>query len=179
MLKLIQDTYGFSNYQIAQLRYFFLTIASELSKLILIGLFFTDNISLYIWAILIFHVVRSNTGGIHCKTYWGCFLVSLTYMLLSIRILPLLEVSKFVQMLTLLFCIVITYNIGPITSIFHLALSDTTIRKLKIKLFYIIFIYLLIAYIIPQNLYIDIGYWVIILNTLQLAAAKLLRKETI
>lgn len=173
MLKLIQNTYGFSDYQIAQLRFCFLTLSSEISKLLIIGLFFTDNLLLYAWAILIFQVVRSSSGGLHCKTYWGCFMVSLSYMLLSIKILPLLPVAKFFQMLSLLFCIVVTYYIGPVTSALHPVLTDSVKKHLQLKLFYIIFIYLVLMYIIPKNLYLDIGYWVIILNTLQLTAANL------
>lgn len=177
MFKAIQNTYDFSDYQIAQLKYFFLTFFSEISKILLIGLFFLDNIFLYVWALFILQIIRSSSGGIHCKTYWRCFFVSLIYMVLSIRILPLIYINKFFQMITLLICITTTYYIGPITSVFHPVLTDLVKKKLKIKLFYIIFFYLTLLYIMPKNLCMDIGYWVIILNTLQLTVAKLCRKE--
>lgn len=177
MLDLIKKTYGFTDYQIAQLKYFFLTIFSELSKLFLISLCFLDNIVLFIWTIIIFQIVRSSIGGLHCKTYWGCFFVSLGYMILAIRILPLIPVDKLLQMLTLLLCIIVTYHIGPLTSVFHPTLSEEVCKRLKNKVFMTIFIFLIILYILPENPYMTTGYWVIILNTCQLVLAKILKKE--
>ena len=177
MLDFIKKTYGFTDYQIAQLKYFFLTVFSELSKLFLISLCFLDNIVLFIWTIIIFQIIRSSIGGLHCKTYWGCFFVSLGYICLAIRILPLIPIDKLIQLVTLLLCIVITYHIGPLTSILHPILSDSVCKRLKNNSFFIIFIFFILLYLLPTNPYITTGYWVIILNTCQLILAKLLKKE--
>lgn len=177
MLELIKKNYGFTDYQMAQLKYFFLTVFSEISKLFLISLCFLDLIPMFIWTIFIFQIIRSSCGGLHCKTYWGCFFVSLSYMLLAIRILPLIPMDKLFQMITLLLCIIITYHIGPLTSVLHPTLTDSVCQQLKNKVFMTIFIYLIILYILPENPYITTGYWVIILNTCQLILAKILKKE--
>ncbi len=177
MLELIQKNYGFTDYQMAQLRFFFLTMFSELSKLFLIGLCFIDVLGLFIWANLVFQLLRSFCGGLHCKTYLSCFFVSLGYMILAIRILPLIPMTKVVQMIVLLICIIITYHIGPLTSVFHPVLSESVSRHLKNKSFFIIFLYFIILYILPSNPYIVTGYWVIILNTCQLILAKIQKKE--
>ena len=177
MLELIKENYGFTDYQIAQLKYFFLTVFSELSKLFLIGLCFLDNVWLFIWTIVIFQIIRSSIGGLHCKTYWGCFFLSLSYMVLAIRILPLVPVSKLLQMVALLICIIIAYQIGPLTSVFHPVLSEDACQRLKNKVFMTIFIFLIALYILPENPYMTTGYWVIILNICQLVLAKILKKE--
>lgn len=177
MLEFIKKSYGFTDYQIAQLRFFFLSLFSELSKLFLIGLCFLDVFGLFAWAIFIFQLLRASCGGLHCKTYWRCFAVSLAYMVLAIRILPYFSMDKVLQMITLLVCIIITYHIGPLTSVFHPVLTESVSKHLRNKSFFIIFLYLVALYILPENPYSVVGYWVIILNTCQLVLAKLLKKE--
>ncbi len=177
MLELIKKNYGFTDYQIAQLKFFFLTLFSEISKLLLISLCFLDDIPLFICTLFIFQILRSSCGGLHCKTYLGCFAVSLGYMIFAIRILPLIPMDKLFQMITLLLCIIITYHIGPLTSVFHPTLSESVCSHLKNKVFMIIFVFLIILYILPENAYTTTGYWVIILNTCQLLLAKILKKE--
>lgn len=177
MLELIGKKYDFSKYQIAQLRFFFLSAFSEISKLLMIGLFFLDDLPLFFWTIVLFQVFRSSCGGLHLKTYWSCFFVSLAYMVTVIRILPLIPVGILFQTVTLLLCIVISYKIGPLTSVLHPVLSDSVNKRLKNRVFVFIVIYLIILYMIPQNPYLIVGYWVIILNTLQLIVAKIQKKE--
>lgn len=176
MLVLIQKKYGFTDFQIAQLRYFFLTVFGELSKLIIMGFLFREKIGLFIWAVFILRLTRSASGGLHCKTYWGCFFLSLLYMFSAIELLPLVPVNKFQQMSGLLICIVLSHHIGPITSALHPVLSDEISLKLKNKLIIVIFIFYLLLFIMPQNPYMTVGFWVIILNTLQLTVAKLFIK---
>lgn len=177
MPEFIKKSYGFTDYQMAQLRFFFLSMLSELSKLFLIGLCFLDVFGLFVWALFIFQLLRASCGGLHCRTYRGCFAVSLGYMVLAIRILPLFSTDKLWQMITLLVCIIITYHIGPLTSVFHPVLTDSVNTRLRHKSFFIIFLYLVVLYILPENPYSAVGYWVIILNTCQLVLAKLLKKE--
>lgn len=176
MFKLIQTKYEFTDYQIAQLKFFFLTVAAEASKLLIMGFIFRENLLLYIWSIFILQLVRSACGGLHCKTYWGCFFLSLIYMFLAIEILPQIYMVKFLQMLFLLVCIVVTYHVGPITSAKHPTLSDEVCHKLKIKFYSVIFVFYILLFVMPENRYVTTGFWVIILNTLQLITAKILVK---
>ncbi|HBH93244.1 MAG TPA: hypothetical protein DDX70_08635, partial [Bacteroides sp.] len=50
---------------------------------------FIYDIRLYLWTIVVFQIVRSTTGGIHCRTYAGCLLLSLAFMVIIIKVLPL------------------------------------------------------------------------------------------
>ena len=167
MYKKIQELYNFSDYQIAQLRFTFMTIFAELSKFLIFALIFRNQLPLYLWAVLILQLTRSTSGGLHFNTYVSCFIASLIFLELGINILPQINLNKFVQMILLLLCIVCSYLIGPITSKKHLELTTRTKQKLNFQLFIRLFIYLLLLYVMPQNSYINTGFWIIILNTLQ------------
>ena len=55
-------------------------------------------------------------------------------------------------------------------------LSDRLVKRVKVQAFLIIFIYLTLTYIVPENPYITVGFWVIILHTMQLVTARILKK---
>ena len=56
-------------------------------------------------------------------------------------------------------------------------MSEKTIRRVQGQAFVIIFFYLILMYITPESPYITAGFWVIILHTMQLIAAKLLKMK--
>lgn len=175
MRELLKTQYEFSDFQIAQLNYVWKTFVSEFSKLIIMGILFHNILGVYAFAVMIMMLLRSSTGGLHCRTYLSCFLVSLTYMFLSLVILPVIPVNKLLQMTLLFLCILCNYYIGPVTSAVHRPLSEKVIHRVRGQAFVIIFFYLTLTYITPENPYITAGFWVIILHTAQLAAARLLK----
>lgn len=173
MQKFLKEQYGFSDYQIAQLAFTGKTVAAETSKLLIMGFIFRNELSLYLFAVAIMMLLRSSTGGLHCRTYLGCFFVSLAYMFLSLTVMPLIPVNKLLQMILLFLCILCNYYIGPVTSAVHRPLSEKVTKRVRLQSFIIIFFYLTLTYIVPENPYITVGFWVIILHTLQLIAAKI------
>lgn len=177
MREFLKTQYEFSDFQIEQLKYTWKTLASEFSKLIIMGILFHNILGIYAFAVMIMMMLRSSTGGLHCRTYLSCFLVSLTYMFLSLAVLPVIPVNKLVQMILLFLCILCNYYIGPVTSAVHRPLSEKIIKRVRGQAFVIIFFYLTLTYITPENPYITAGFWVIILHTVQLIAAKLLKMK--
>lgn len=177
MHEFLKEQYQFSDFQIAQLQYTWKTFSSEFSKLLIMGLIFRHILGRYVFAVAIMMLLRTATGGLHCKKYISCFFVSFTYMFLSLVILPSIPVNKVFQLILLFICMLCNYYIGPVTSAVHRPLSEGCTKKVKIQAFLIIFFYLTLTYILPENPYFTCGFWVIILNTLQLTAAKLLKKE--
>jgi len=69
-----------------------------------------------------------------------------------------------------------TYYVGPVTSTIHVPLRDGLVKRVKIQAFLFIFFFIVVTYIVPENPYITEGFWVIILNTLQLFAARIIKK---
>lgn len=177
MYEFLKEQYQFSDFQIAQLQYTWKTFSSELSKLLIMGFIFRNTLGRYVFAVTIMLLLRTATGGLHCKKYISCFLVSFSYMFLSLAVLPLIPVNKVFQLILLFICMLCNYYIGPVTSSVHRPLSNDCTKRVKLQAFLVIFFYLALAYIVPENPYITCGFWVIILHTLQLSAAKLLKKE--
>ncbi len=54
-------------------RYFlFKTLASEISKIIIMGILFHEHITLYFFALFVMIFLRTSMGGLHFYTYAGC-----------------------------------------------------------------------------------------------------------
>lgn len=172
----LKKEYEFSDYQIAQLKYLFKTVAAEVSKLAIMAFIFRDKLGLYFFAVTVMLLLRTATGGLHCKTYWGCFAVSLGYMVLSIEILPMISVNKLLQLILLFVCMLLNYYIGPVTSAVRPPMQEQVIKRVRLQAFLIIFFYLTLTYILPETAFITAGFWVVILHTVQLIAAKILKK---
>ena len=68
------------------------------------------------------------------------------------------------------------YYVGPVTSAVHLPLKNGVVKRVKIQAFLFIFFFIVLTYIVPENPYITVGFWVIILHTLQLVVARIIKK---
>lgn len=176
MQEFLKRQYQFSDFQIAQLQFFVKTISSELSKFLIMGFIFRDRLGLYLFAMAVMLPLRIAVGGLHCKTYISCFLVSFSYAFLSLIVLPMIPVNKLYQMIFLFACMLCNYFVGPVTSAVHVALSEQHVSKVRTQAFVFIFFYIVALYIVPENAYMTVGFWVIILHTLQLIAARILKK---
>lgn len=176
MHELLKEQYEFSDYQIAQLEYLGKTFLSEFSKLLIMGFFFRKQLSVYLFAVVVMVLLRTATGGIHCRKYISCFLVTFSYLFLALTVLPVIPINKVFQLILLFLCMLCNYYIGPVTSQVHAALRNQLVKRVKIQAFLVIFFYLTLTYIIPENPYISAGFWIIILHTLQLAAARIIKK---
>lgn len=167
----IQKKYGFTDYQIAQLKYTFTIISSELSKFVLLFLLFRNRSGTYLYAAVLLSVLRLSTGGLHAKTYWGCFLMSFTFFLLSISLLPCLYVPKRVMLLLLIVCMAAIGCIGPVASIFRTQPEGRTKKRLIVQSLVIVSIHLVLLCVFDSRL-LTVGSWIIILQTCQLIITK-------
>lgn len=171
----IQKHYNYSDYQMKQLEYLFMTIFSELSKFIFLGILFHKCSKLYLFSMAVLFLLRGTTGGIHCKTYISCLTVSFGYLFLAIYILPGIVLSKTTMLIFLLLCSLTTFFIGPVTSVYRPDPTEKFQKKCKQKIFITIFFYLILMYLLPDNFYIISGFWIIILHTFQLLIAHILK----
>ena len=172
----LKDTYHLSSYQVAQIFFLFKTVGSEISKMIIMGILFHDRLPLYLFALFVMVFLRSAMGGLHFYTYAGCLLTSMLYLWLAIYPLPHIPLAKCWQMAALLVCILICNYIGPITSKYRPEECKQHFGQCKRFITIFTFIYALILYIIPENTYLNVGFWVIILHSLQLIVAKIRKK---
>lgn len=177
----LHNTLGYTNYEIAKIKYVVVTILSELSKILLIGLFFLylQNLTVFIVAAFVLCLLRISTGGLHFKHYPSCLLASFLIFFVGICILNNIQLAKLAQLITLLLCIIINFFCAPVVSSFRPIPDGIKVRRAKRQSITIITVFAIILYIFPQNQYVNIGFWMIILQAIQLFAAKILkRRET-
>ena len=173
----LKEKYNLSNYQIAQLVFLAKTLASEISKMLIMAVLFYKYLPLYFFALFIMLILRSYTGGIHFYTYIGCLVTTTIFLLLGIIVLPNIAIPLNIKLFLLLLCIITCYRIGPIPSKYRPAYGAQFLRKCKLIVSASICIYTFVLYIVPDSKYMIVGFWIIILHTLQLIIAKYTRKE--
>lgn len=174
----LKKEYHYTDYEIKLIRYSIITILSEISKFILIGLFFYffSNLFYYLWSSILLIILRRYSGGYHCKTYLSCFIMSFAYMYLCIMALPSLPISKLSQLLLLIFAFFIDYKIAPIPSVYHAKLDSRQIFRYRIYVFLILIFYFFLVLALPESKFLSVGFWVIIIHTLQLLIEFLKRR---
>ena len=173
MYALIQKRYGFTDYQIAQLKYTFTILFSELSKFVIIAFIYHNHLAVYLYAAILLSILRLSTGGLHAKTYWGCFFASFVFFYLSISLLPQFHVSKIVLAALIIGCMIAIYLIGPVASVFRTPPEGSMKKRLVVQSLIVVFIHL-ILFCTFGSVYFTVGSWIIILQTSQLIAAKYL-----
>lgn len=174
----LKEKYNLSNYQIAQLIFLGKTVLSESSKILIMSFIFYKQLPLYFFSLLIMCILRYSTDGIHFYTYMGCLTASTSYLVLGIKLLPKIPVSINIKLMLLLICTLICYYVGPVLSKYRPPCNTIYIRKRKLIISFFIFLYTMIIYIIPKSQYLIVGFWIIILHSLQLIIAKYTRKES-
>lgn len=176
MKELLKSTYHFTDYQIAQLEFLAKTLSSEFSKIFIIGLFFWKELPFFFVSMLVISVLRTSTGGLHCKTYLSCLAASWLYIVFTIKLLPLLPIEQIPAIFMLILCAITDYKIGPVTSDVHLPLTESSKRKGRLCTLFTIIAFLILMIFFPENTCVITGFWIIISHTLQLIAAKIRKK---
>ena len=175
----LKEQYEFSDYQIAQIRYTLSSILSEISKLIIMAAFVItiDKFSLYVAGAFVLCLLRSYTGGLHFHHYISCFFVSFLIMICGVCLLPLLPITKPIQILTLGICIVCNYHYAPVVSKYRPIPNGIVIKKSKKQSFLVVGIFAFILFVTPDNPYTLTGFWMIVLQSLQLVLAKYIKRR--
>lgn len=176
MIAYLKKEFNFSNYQIAQLKYFFLTLLSEGSKLVIMAFFFHEKLGIFFYCIAVLSSLRLSTGGIHCNTYIGCFLTTFFFVFISLWVTSLISLSTLSAIAILMLCAIFNYVIGPVSSSQHLPLSISAKKRVTWQAVAIISLHIFLLYNFNSFYLFHIGTWVIILHTLQLIIANFIKK---
>lgn len=174
--KYLKEKYQVSSYQIAQIEFLFKTIFSELSKMLIMGILFHRNLDLYLCALCVMFYLRSTTGGLHFYTYIKCLACSALFIWLAVFLLPRLTLPSFVQTGVLLISLIVCYLIGPVVSKYRPEPSPQQFQHFRNVTCMGIFVYAVILYVFPENRFTIVGFWIIVLHSLQLTVAKIRRK---
>lgn len=164
----------YTNYQVKQIIYLVKAISSELSKIIIMAVLFKNHIPAYFAALTILFFLRSFSGGLHFNTYAGCLIATITYFFLAIMVLPSFTVPFAIKFSMLIVCMIMFSRLTPVTSKYRPPLSQPKIIICQNITTTFTFLFTIILYIIPDNPYVTVGFWIIILHLLQLLTSKLL-----
>lgn len=168
-------------YKKAVKTYIWKCILMEGSKIIIFFLlFFSLNlVTEFVMGLLVLMMVRCNGGGLHCKHYISCLLLSLFIIALCICLGMLVPIPKYAAASILALCGLIGYRMVPIVSANRPEPDDKLIQSSKIRTLCIIFAYAVLICICPYSHYLNIGTWTIIVHILQLLLAKYLQRRRV
>ena len=184
LIQELQREYGYSDYDIAKVKYVLASLFSEFSKLLLFGTLFgvLGYFYPFLFSIILLLFLRINIGGLHCKHYLSCFALSFFILYLSIIFFPYIVNISFIFIFAIsTVCMIINYYIGPIASPFRPSPNSVLLKSCRNLGFIILFNYILFVSIFQNiealELYIQVGFWTILLHTIQLIIAKITRKR--
>ena len=179
----IQKVYGYTDYEMAVIKYSVTALISEISKIMILGITYAlmGKFDLFIAFSILLILLRLNGGGYHCKHYITCLLLTTFVSFATIILLPQINIPNYSIILFLLtVCLFVTYYIGPIPSPFRPRPDNQLIKQCNHKSFLVIFFFIIVVSIFNSNIvarpYLIVGFWTIILHTLQLIIAKVLQK---
>ncbi|MCM1156854.1 MAG: accessory gene regulator B family protein [Roseburia sp.] len=187
VLDRLQKEYGFSDYQIRLLRFTFTGILYDLSKTLIFGIYFcvTGRFAEFLFALVPLILLRIRSGGIHFRKYRTCLFFSFLYLCLAIHVLPgLIPVHPLAAYPVLLVCAVADYLAGPNTVKEKVIIQDAVmkneqggrIKKAKIECFQVVLIVAVLYFLFPQNQYLIVSFWTVVLHTVQLVITKIMRE---
>lgn len=156
------------------IKYFFQCVLSELSKMIIFGIIFIafDLFTEYLFALILLILLRTNGGGLHLKHYVSCLIMSFSVLATSIFLGTFLYLSIWITYVLLLVSIFLAYKLVPIVSKNRPPASEKLIKKSKRNTLIILILYFILICIVPMNLYLNIGTWIIVIHICQLLLAK-------
>ena len=153
-------------------------ILYDISKLILFVAFFAGMHKLrsFVYSFLIFYPIRQISGGLHFKHYFSCLMFSFAYMYLVVVMLAPLTLELAVIVPILIVCAAVIYAIGPIRPPSRPALSKQEFAEQRKKALSIVCYECVFIVLFYDSMLASAGYWTIILHTIQLIVAFIIKK---
>ena len=175
MFALIQKKYDFTDYQIAQLKYTFTVLFSEISKFAIIAFLLRNHLAMFLYAAVLLCALHISTGGLHAKTYWGCLLMSFLFFYVPICLLPHTGIPKIWMAVLIIGCAAAIVLAGPVESKYRKPLPDYAKKRLVVQSLIIIAIHLILFCLNDSEIF-TVGSWIIILEVAQLTIAKIYKE---
>ena len=175
MYDLIQKKYDFTDYQIAQLKYTFTILFSEISKFTIIAFLFRNHVAMFLYAAVLLSILHISCGGLHANTYWGCLLMTFSFFFASIYLLPQIGIPKIWMAVLLIGCAATIVLVGPVESKYRKPLTDHAKKRLIARSLAIILIHL-ILFCLNDSEILTVGSWIIVVEVAQLAMAKIYKE---
>lgn len=163
-----------SEYEKKLIKFYIQCLISEGSK-ILIYFFFFHALGLtlpYLAALAFLAIFRVSGGGLHFKNYITCLIVSFLFLGSAVFLRNCYPEPVFLRyaaiwIYTILCCILV-----PIQAPTRPDATSLLIQKSKRRTLCCCMLLLVLIIIFPSNPYINIGYWTLMIHTVQLMIAR-------
>jgi len=167
---------------IVKIRYALETIKNEGIKIIILFILFAlfDKQFEFILAAALLIPIRVFSGGMHMNTNLGCFLYSLIFFILSIFLLPELNLSLVTHIYILIISVSVMAILSPIPSYkrpFKTVARRILMKKLTLIVLAIVCVALILIWYFADSINFSIGTWVVALQSIQLITIWVYRKK--
>ncbi len=170
-----------SNEDIRKMKYAMTVLWNEIVKFIILLIIFSvlDKRNLFLFSLCLLLPIRIFSGGLHFRSSFICFIMSLTFFLLSIIILPdLFDMNIRLSLILMIVSTLIIYIYSPIPSSFRPILNEK--RKQSLKYFSVFFTilsaFILFKFALRYNkAFFECGIWTICMQAFQLILGKELK----
>lgn len=152
-----------------KIKYSIEVILNELSKIIFMAIIFIffNVIETAFVVCITFLILRLITGGIHCKTYFKCLIVSTLFISSIIWCSNQILLSILQINFILIISCVVVYFIGPIQSN-NRKYSESLVNELKHKSLIFLLIIFIISNIFSNCIVVNMIIWTTLFQTIQL-----------
>lgn len=137
---------------------------------------FTGLFREFLFACMISIPLRIYSGGLHFKHYLSCFSFSFGYFILLIYGVSMISLPVYLSTILMILCSIINFCLSPIQSASRPPLPASELQRVKQKSFILSIYCILIILLFYQTPLASVGYWTILLHSIQLIIANLLKK---
>lgn len=151
----------------------------DFSKLILLMVFFLcyKKVDMFLYSYLLLFKLRTSAGGLHFKKYLSCLIFSTLYFYVNVLFLGNINVCIEASIIIYGLCCFIIFKIGPIHSSTKPILTQKQKDMFRKKSLSSAVYCSSLNIIIHETKYSNVGFWAVVLFTMQLTASFIIRKR--
>lgn len=169
-----EKEFNLNNLQVVKLNYSVTLLLSEISKFLILLIFFMyfKQTKLFMYSIFTLTLVRSYTGGLHFDTYLSCLGFSFLFFIFSITSSLLISLSIRTTIILVFIIFICLIFISPIPSKSRPNYSNKKLLRFKLINISIFIIHIFLYFNDKSNLYLTNALWVYFYQSIQLIIAK-------
>lgn len=162
-----------TKYEKAILLFYLKGTLSDLSKaLIFFFIFYILGLHKEIlWGLFFLLIFRVFSGGIHCKTYIRCLLLSFVILSSGVMLGSFIFLPKHFSIPISFLCGMLTIIFSPVLASSRPVLTTHEIKQAKIHEGIVLICFEMLFIFSEAKSYLNIGFWILVIHTIQLIVA--------
>lgn len=162
-----------NDYEKAVLKFFAIGFLSEFSKTaIFFVIFYSLGLHKEFLAALVFLLAfRIFSGGIHFKKYTHCLIASFLLLAGGIALGMNMFLPKLAGIIIAIGCSIPIYLMSPVQAKSRPQPTPEVIKSTKIRAMVMVYLFIAIYIASKSTIYVNIGFWLLVIHTVQLFVA--------